>query len=310
MCTYRKSQLFAARAGYVAASCLALFAAQLSCPEPAAAYCRANIETMANGTCVEVPGVPRLHWLRSCSRYTFNEAIFERIPKLDEAGVRAAFDDSFGAWRDVDCGRERFFVEQDEELTSDDSADFAWNVHNESVITLHTQQEWIDLEYSDDVVALTTLFHDPDTGEIFDADMELNGGAGEFSTCSRRCDLGVIDLRNTVTHEAGHYLGLGHSAVPGATMAPYAFDGREVEKASLAQDDREGYCALELPEHACGSGGCVCREAPIYSSTPGAVTNSNEGCQAVSAAGAAQNWVIPFALIAFWVANGRRRRRA
>ena len=232
----------------------------------ARAYCRADVETMANGECMESPGVPRLHWTRSCSTYAFTAQLFERISLLDESQVRASFDDSFGSWAAVGCDREPFLTQQAEALSEDEGAAFEWDIVNTSTIAAHGAEGWAEQEYASEVVALTTIFHDPDTGEIFDVDMELNGGAGAFTNCAGRCEFGRIDLRNTITHEAGHYLGLGHSPVPGATMAKYAFDGREIEKATLEEDDRAGYCALELPPHECSAGGCSCPTAPIYPS--------------------------------------------
>jgi hypothetical protein len=100
--------------------------------------------------------------------------------------------------------------------------------------------------------------------------MELNGGAGTFTDCvAQRCGVGTIDLQNTVTHEAGHLLGLAHSSVAGATMEAAAFTGPETQKRSLAQDDEQGYCALSLPPHSCTGTGCVCPPPPIYPSSSG-----------------------------------------
>jgi Matrixin len=270
----------------------------------AAAYCRADVDTNKKGMCRETPGVPLLHWLRSCSTYAFSDRAFGRIPLLDEAQVRTAFADSFAAWHAVDCGRQPFFVQQAQELSDQDEADFAWDVVNTSVIAVHSASEWEEQEYAPEVVALTTLFHDSETGEIFDVDIELNGGAGAFSNCSVRCAAGRIDLRNTITHEAGHYFGLGHSEDRSSTMAEYAFDGRETEKATLEADDRAGYCALELPQHACASSGCSCSPPPKYSRSRG---GDGGGCAVGQPrSGALGRWVA--ALMLAGIIAGRRRR--
>ena len=137
------------------------------------------------------------------------------------------------------------------------------------------------------VIALTTVLHDPSSGRILSADIELvgwdgtgKGGAipiippgatppvprhGWYFTCyagaqpSKECvnydepDCFYQDLQNTITHEAGHFVGLAHSNVAGATMNPTTSPG-ETAKRSLSADDIAGVCAI-YPE---AKGGCGC----------------------------------------------------
>ena len=56
-----------------------------------------------------------------------------------------------------------------------------------------------------------------------------------------------IDLQSTLTHEIGHALGLGHSDIAEATMAPSIIGG-DISKRTLDQDDINGICAL-YPVH-------------------------------------------------------------
>jgi len=132
-------------------------------------------------------------------------------------------------------------------------------VPNESIVVMRPLAEWASLEDHDsNALALTLLWHDKKTGEILDVDMELNGGAGMFTDClKQRCVGAMIDLQNTVTHEAGHLLGLGHSSARGSTMEASTSSSPETQKRSLEADDKAGYCALSLPRGPCSGQTCV-----------------------------------------------------
>ena len=126
-------------------------------------------------------------------------------------------------------------------------------------------------------LATTVVTHHPVTGLIYDADIEVNdwggtpgplpaapdagnaptdgwyftcdpppGGTAVPPVCAAYGDTGCAyaDLQNTVTHEAGHVLGLAHPSTPAtATMWAYA-DLREISKRDLDPDDVAGLCAI------------------------------------------------------------------
>jgi uncharacterized protein (TIGR03382 family) len=150
------------------------------------------------------------------------------------------------------------------------------------------------------IVALTSALYDPDTGRIVNADIEVNGWDGLgvdgslsagtsgpthgwYFTCDKQAgwpqcatygqaDCFYIDLQNTLTHEAGHFLGLAHpceiaqgSCTPemaATTMYPATTPG-DLEKRSLSQDDIDGVCAI----YPSSGGGCGCGSA----GAPGAI---------------------------------------
>ena len=70
--------------------------------------------------------------------------------------------------------------------------------------------------YPSNTLAMTTTTYFTGSGEIFDADMEMNnnvpwklgGGAASY------------DVETITTHEAGHFLGLNHSQQPSTVMFP------------------------------------------------------------------------------------------
>ena len=71
-------------------------------------------------------------------------------------------------------------------------------------------------------------------GQLLDADMLFNPSRS-FSTNGTVSD-NVNDLQTVATHEAGHFLGLGHSAVVRAVMFPYSPDTQR----TLSYDDDAG----------------------------------------------------------------------
>jgi MYXO-CTERM domain-containing protein len=258
---------------------------------------------------MEERGVPLLHWTRGCMTYTFNDKVPARLPLMTEAEIRDAFQKSFDAWRAIDCGDgpSPFYVEQAGGFIRDAESEFVFDRSNDSIVSARTREEWAAAEHDANALALTLLWHDADTGEILDVDMELNTGAGRFTDCEKRsCGRDTMDLRNTVTHEAGHLLGLGHSAEPkcqGCTMLLDAPDG-ETAKRSLENDDIDGYCSLGLPQFECEDSSCSCPAAPVY---PSKRTVKTCACTAVGADAAAPPlaWLAALAGVV-----GARLRRA
>jgi Matrixin len=103
------------------------------------------------------------------------------------------------------------------------------------------------------VIALTTLTANLVTGELFDADIEINSRDEDFEVGGMG-GVGVNpdqprDLRGVVNHELGHLLGLSHSQERGALMrAQYAGTFEP------ANDDIRGICAAlgrEAGDPAC-----------------------------------------------------------
>ena len=151
------------------------------------------------------------------------------------------------------------------------------------------------------IIALTTTTYVPATGEIVDADMELvdwTGTAGSFGSSSRvqgwyftcvdpattsgQCtqygetDCYGMDLQNTATHEAGHFIGFAHTASASSTMYASAAVG-EISKRSLAPGDL----------HADTEGPGLCDVYPAGGATLTCVqaASSSHGCGSAGGAG-------------------------
>ena len=301
------SLVHAARFRFVA-STFVLCLLQLSMTSRASAFCRESLESRAGGDCVEEPGVPFLTWKRGCMTYRFNDNFFSLIPLLSETAIRQTFNASFDAWSAIDCGgRKPFFALQASKPTTTSAAEFLYDAVNESIVAARTKTEWGKLkDHDDSALALTLLWHDKATGEILDVDMELNTGAGRFNDCEKiHCGANMLDLQNTVTHEAGHLLGLGHSEVLGATMEPSTNSNPETLKRSLEADDTAGYCALKLPEWKCSGENCTCPAPPVV---PSRMTVRTCGCRILGVStDASLPWLAVTSVLALVLWRSRRR---
>ena len=104
-------------------------------------------------------------------------------------------------------------------------------------------------QHANGALAITTTTYDPVTGRISDSDIELNTPRFIFTTVdSPPCvaplfDVSCVasDVRNTLTHEVGHVVGLGHSPASNSTMNASAQPG-ETSKRVIDADSRKFIC--------------------------------------------------------------------
>jgi len=204
---------------------------------------------------------------------------------ISDADVIEVFERSFRTWTEVSCdGRSvGFMVQRREERSSCTTPEFATSGGNSNSMAF--VDDWLDRGHAAGAFALTTTWFSTATGEILDADMELNQERFEFARCPEEgCVDGRVDLQDTVTHELGHFFGLAHSPDDReATMWACADEG-DVLKRDLAPDDIEGLCAVYPdgsldaecefdprggfdPRCRIDRGGCSCR-APGTGSAP------------------------------------------
>ena len=157
------------------------------------------------------------------------------------------------------------------------------------------------------LLALTLLTFD-ETGALLDADVEINGAISYLSLVdSPPCTPGNVtsgcvgnDVQNTITHELGHALGLGHSPDPSSTMYATAPIG-ETSKRVLDPASEQFLCDVYPPGLASrdcslpdggsepgtggGSGGGPSGIPPVAPG-PGIARTTTSGCAAVDASGA------------------------
>jgi hypothetical protein len=95
---------------------------------------------------------------------------------------------------------------------------------------------------SNNTLGLTTVTFDTKSGEIYDADMEINSTI-QGLVVDGSVPSGGFDLNSIITHEAGHFLGLAHAPDPAAIMFARYHAGPPM----LTPDDVAGVCTIYPP---------------------------------------------------------------
>jgi hypothetical protein len=223
---------------------------------PAAAYERARVNDSG----------PFLFWATRAHSYQIDSR------GTPDATATSAFDavrKSFATWAAVTCS-DLTFAEEPSAAT-DRHVGYVAGAANHNLVLWRTKNcasavpagdacltqggcsnKYDCWDHDSSAIATTTTTSVTSTGEILDADMELNDSGFFFTTTDQgppcpptgpRVGCVAYDVQNTVTHEAGHYLGLGHSSDPDATMYAFAPNG-ETRKRQLHADDVTGICAI------------------------------------------------------------------
>lgn len=172
--------------------------------------------------------------------------------------------EAFVTWtRTVDCGGGRhpsldvydldWDSNHDEQPMVCPSVEFNKSGPNAN-IWMFSDDEW-PYDNALNALALTTITFDM-TGRILDADVELNSFGGNLTLPDTvRVD---ADLQSIVTHETGHFLGLGHEMpqFAKATMNPN-YERHTIDFRTLEPDDVAGICTIYPPDRVaeCTPGG-------------------------------------------------------
>ncbi len=221
----------------------------LAAPD-ASAFCRTTTEKSppdydAVGAGCWGRGVP-LFWRNACVGYSMNRAASRKISYEDAAD---ALSTAFTRWTGATCptegtGRSRASIDvRDLGPAECGNVEYKSGVANQNVIVFR-DDTW---KYGKSVLGLTTVVYNPETGEIYNADMEINTLDMQPLAVHDPVAPDAYDFASVVTHEAGHFLGIAHSDVPGSTM--YArYDQGQTSMRHLSPDDISAICTVYRPD--------------------------------------------------------------
>jgi hypothetical protein len=239
------------RAGWWrAASGLAFASAVMAVSPDALAFCRTttvksapDYDSTSNGCWNR--GVP-LFWRNACVGYSMHREASRKISYDDAAN---ALSTAFTRWTGATCptdgnGRSRTSIDvRDLGPAECGVVEYKSGVANQNVIVFR-DDSW---KYGKQVLGLTTVVYNPDTGEIYNADMEINTFDMDPLAVKDPVASDAYDFASVVTHEAGHFLGIAHSDVPGATMFASYRNG-QTSMRNLSPDDILGICSVYRPD--------------------------------------------------------------
>lgn len=284
MSPLRRARSARSRGALALAIPLALAASSLA--PSASAFCRST--TCTGGECArdeeecKTTG-KKLFWKTACVGYSMHEDGTANLPMKH---VRPAIARSFAAWVDLECEDGGFaslsFAELDD--VSCHRTEFNPEDPNANIV-LFQDTKW-GYTSADNNLAKTTVTFDDETGEILDADIEINHAYNGFTISEENVE---YDLVSVVTHEVGHFIGLDHSLDSLATMNA-TYERGTIDLRTIEPDDVAAACAAYPAdrEAACSTKpkGGLGKECGGTASEPGAPVE--EGGCSVAAGGTRQ----------------------
>lgn len=180
----------------------------------------------------------KLFWPTSCVSYATNKLGTERF---DPEDTRAVLRKAFQAWSDIECpdGTHASMTFQELDPVSCHKSEYNKNGPNVNVV-LFQDADW-NYRGIDGTLAKTSVTFNDQTGEIYDADIEINSSFNQITITDDPTKVNT-DLQAVVTHEVGHFIGLAHSPDPDACMNASYVPGSLTQR-TLTPDDIAAICA-------------------------------------------------------------------
>ncbi len=311
--------------------------ALLSVPRPALAFCRtmacplpAGFAPQA-GECVPQDfsswcasqnppdkAIP-VWWRSACVSYDIQQNASRQVPYATADTMFAA---AFAKWTSLDCpgppgpgGSARVSIDvRDLGPVACDEVQYNQSQGNQHVIIFHDDVWPHDDQYN--TLGLTTITYDPDTGEIYDADMEINSTVP--LSLGDPVPATGYDFQSIITHESGHFLGMAHSGDLHATMFAIYTPGDTTMRA-LTADDISGLCSIYLPDGdrvvdpSVADGGLVpedpCDPTPRHGFSTQCAPPPSRGCAASDGRAPGAGLALAFGGVGIGLGALRRRRR-
>jgi hypothetical protein len=242
-----------------------------------------------------------LHWPTGCVTFDVQQ---DGSPKLGISATAAAeaTTAAFRAWKASDCNGAEPALEVGTfgPVACDESR---YNSAGKNANIVMFRDDTWPYQNSIDAYALTTVRFDPETGEIFDADIEVN--SAQFPIVADGSTNGV-DLQSILTHEVGHFLGMAHAAPsnPDATMRA-GWNGMGTDLRTPSADDQAGICDIYPPGTDVPTS-CEPRHG-FASECDVPVMTETKGCHLGRAPGG-EGWLLGGLVLTSFVARRRRRR--
>lgn len=213
----------------------------------ASAWCRST--TCRGAGCeVDADGCPStgkpLWWGRRCVSFSMQHDGTRMMPM---PAVREAVRKAFAAWGTVVCPGGAVSLQLGE-LQDTPCGQSEYDALGANVNVIVFRDDRWDFKGVDDNVAKTTVHFDANTGEILDADIEVNTAHNLFTVSDTIVN---YDLQTVMTHEIGHFLGIAHGPEYGSVMYA-AYEKGSLDGRKLTQDEIDAICTM-YPPHRPGT---------------------------------------------------------
>ena len=246
-----------------------------------------------------------LFWKNPCVGFSMQA---DASKQVDLSVATNIFEEAFATWANADCdnGTHPRISAVNLGAVECDAHEYNKDAGNANII-LFQDTTWPHAG-ANSTLGLTTVTYNIDTGEIYDADMELNSANVLFTTDDKAVQ---FDLASIATHETGHFLGLSHSPIASATMFSDYTPGSTTLR-TLDQDDVDGICAAYPPGSAIPSS---CNSTPRRGlasiCSPPPITKDDSSCSVAFGKTSAPLPLTALSIVAAlgWFTKRRRARK-